>query len=364
VSAPAGAPRLLLAGGGTGGHLMPGLALAAALRRLRPESEIVFLGTREGLDATLVPKAGWRLETVATGRGSPLSLRRPANLPRFLLALWQSWRLLGNLRPAALVALGGFAAAAPGIAAALRGVPLVVLEQNAIPGRVTRLLAPRATQVHLQFAEAAARLRLRPGAARTSGSPLRPEMEALARETPCAGDALLVMGGSQGAEALNRIVAEAVRLPGLAGRRVLHVAGAEKAAAMRAAHADLGSRVETLGFCDDMAGLYRRSRLAIARSGATSLAELAAAGLPALLVPLPTAKDDHQRANARSIAAGGGAVVLDEPGLTGTALAREAGALLDDEPRRAAMGLALRATCRAGAAEAIAREVLAAGGLS
>ncbi len=355
--------RVILAGGGTGGHLMPGLALAAALQKQARETEIVFVGTRNGLDRQLVPASGWPLRLIAAGRGSPLSLRRPLNAPRFLWSLWQSRRLLRTLRADCVVALGGFAAAAPGLAARARGVPLVLLEQNTVPGRVTRLLAPRAREIHLQFDEARKHLPPSTASIHHSGSPLREEVRRLTEEPPVDGGALLIVGGSQGARDLNRLVlAGGAALAGAAGDRVIHIAGPAHVEEVRAGWRALNVAAEVYGFATTMPALYRRSSLVVSRAGALSLAEFAAAGLPAVLVPLSTARDDHQRRNAESVAAANGALVLEPRGLSAEALVETVGGLFADSARRGRLAGGMRALARPDAAGRIAGRILALAG--
>ncbi len=351
--------RVLMAGGGTGGHLFPGLALAAAIRRLRPEAEIRFVGTRAGLDQELVPRAGYALDLIAAGRGSPLSWRRPLNLPRFVIAIAQSLALIRRWRPQVLVALGGFAAAAPGLAARFTRVPLMILEQNAVPGRVNRLLGRWARQIHLQFAEAAVYFENSPAEVLPSGSPLRDEFVKLAGAGPVSGPALLIMGGSQGAQRLNQLVTAA--LPQVAAEvecEVIHIAGAAHEQNVRAEYDRLNIAATVHGFTDNMAACLQRSRLAISRAGAGSLAELAAAGLPALLLPLPSAKDDHQRKNAQAVAGQGGAVVLEE-GMTPETLASCVIELWRNDARRGELAAGIRRTARPRSGEEIARAVIA-----
>lgn len=357
--------RILMAGGGTGGHLFPGLALAAALRKQRANLDLGFIGTAAGMETQVIPAAGYPLHCVAAGRGSPLSLSRPLNLPRFLLAISQSLRIIKRT-DTALIALGGYAAAAPGIAAKLLGVPVIVLEQNSIPGRVNRLLSRWAAQVHNQFAEAETFFPAA-GAGREmfwSGSPLRPELAELANESPCAGEALLVIGGSQGATALNELVLAAVAI--LKEQKtlmpIIHLAGARNEATVRARYADLNldvdAAVEVYGFAENMPELYRKSRLVISRAGAGSLAELAAAGLPAILLPLPSAMDGHQLRNAEIIAAQGGAEIVAQETSSGANLAEVIRALWNDETRRTALATSLRKTARPQAAAVIAEHIL------
>lgn len=351
--------RIRLAGGGTGGHLCPGMALADELKNLRPDVDLAFLGTNVGLDRELLWGSGYRLELLAAGRGSPLSWRKPANAPRFALALWQAWRLFRRERPDVVVALGGFGAAAPGIMARLMKIPLVILEQNTVPGRVNRLLSGWAARIYSQFEEARNFFRESPAIFEHSGSPLRAPFIALCSEPPCEGDAILVMGGSQGAKRLNEIFADAARrIVGETGARLIHVAGPSHEAEIRASYKNAGVEAEVYGFYNNMEELYRRSRLVVARSGAISLAEFAAAGLPAVLVPLPSAMDDHQRLNALSLALSGAALSYEETTASTETFAPQVVSLWRDESRRRAMAMEMRRTARPEAGPEIARAIL------
>ncbi len=351
--------RIWLAGGGTGGHLCPGMALADALGALVPDIEVGFLGTNEGLDRELLWGSGYHLHILSAGRGSPLNWRKPLNAPKFALALWESYRLFKRERPDVVVALGGFAAAAPGMTARLLRIPLVILEQNTVPGRVNRLLSGWTVQIHSQFDEARQHFRESPATFHHSGLPLRKPFLALASEPAVNGDSLLIMGGSQGAKRLNEIVAKAARrIVGETGCKLIHVAGPDHEAAIRDFYERSGVAAEVYGFHNHMDELYRRSRLVIARSGAVSLAEFAAAGLPAVLVPLPTAMDDHQRLNALSLSLAGAAVSYEETTASTDTFAPLVVSLWRDDKRRNAMAQAMRATAKPEAGDEIAEAIV------
>lgn len=350
--------RIIMAGGGTGGHLFPGLALARQLQKDRPDTVITFMGTAHGLDLEIVPRAGYAIDILAAGRGSPLNWRQPLNAPRFALALLQSLKLFRQYKPDALVALGGFAAAAPGIAAKLCGVPVVILEQNSVPGRVNRMLAKWAKRIYLQFRCARPLFGEVEAKFYDFGSPMREEMCQLAQGKPCNGKALLIMGGSQGAQSLNQIALEAApEIVAATGCEVLHIAGPGNEDAIAAGYRERGIPATVHGFYGNMENCYRQSRLVISRSGAGSLAELALAGLPSVLVPLPTAMDNHQEINARWLADEGGAVMLLQPQLSPGALAQEVIRRWKDAKGLEEMGLAARRTARPEAAAEIARSV-------
>lgn len=354
--------RIWLAGGGTGGHLCPGMALADELKALRPDVKLGFLGTNEGLDRELLWGSGYPLRLLAAGRGSPFRLDRPSNLPRFAYAFLQARGIFRKERPDVLVALGGYAAAAPGLAAwaQWKKIPLVILEQNTVPGRTNRLLSRWADQIHSQFEEARVYFRNSPATFHFSGSPLRGPFLRLCSEPPCRGDALLIMGGSQGAKRLNEIVAaSARRIVGETGCKLIHVAGPQHEAEIRNVYHQAGVDAEVYGFYNNMEELYRRSRLVVSRSGAISLAELAAAGLPAILVPLPSAMDDHQRLNALSMVHSGAALSYEEGKASTETFAPLVVALWNDEKRRSAMADEMRRTARPESGQEIARAVIA-----
>ena len=351
------APCIWIAGGGTGGHLYPGLSLASAIRAARPDARILFVGTRYGLDADLVPRHGFRVAFLPTGRGSPLSLRHPLNAARFLHALWVCRRLLRDERPDVIVSLGGFAASVPGLMGAWKGIPLLLLEQNVLPGRVTRLLSRWATEIHSQFDEARAHLG---GRARFhySGSPARPEIAALASARP-EGTRLLIMGGSQGARRLNELVRDA--LPRLldAGIPVTHISGSRDHPLVEAAYRDLPpERAQLLSYVDDMAGVLAQSRMAFVRAGASTMNDIELAGVPSVLVPFPHARDDHQTANARVFEQAGCGVVWPEDTLAPETFADRLIALWNNAAVLEDMRAALRRRARPTAAADIAAAVL------
>ena len=357
--------KIWLAGGGTGGHLCPGLALADELKKMSPDIDIGFLGTNEGLDREILWGSGYNLRILAAGRGSPFSWRRPLNLPKFIWSMCQSWYLFQKTRPSAVIALGGFAAATPGLMTSwfrFSKIPLFILEQNTVPGRVNRYLSGLRTarQIFSQFSEARNYFKDSDAEFFHIGSPLREPYRQLAGEPLCNGDSLLIMGGSQGAKRLNELVTESARrFSGETGCRIIHVAGPDHEHAVKAAYARAGVQAEVYGFHNRMDDLYRRSRLVIARSGAISLAELAAAGLPAILVPLPSAMDDHQRKNAKSVAEVGAAISYEETTFRVDTFSPLVVSLWKDEKKRKEMAVAMRNTAMPDSGKEIAQKILA-----
>ena len=346
---------VLFCGGGTGGHVLPGLAVAAALRA-RGESDLRWIGDPSRIEAKLVPHAGIPL--------LPLGLSRPRPRdPRWLFASFcQAVGVLYELvvrPPRVVVALGGYAALLPGLIAPLVRRPLVVMEQNAHAGRTNRVLGRLARAVVTQFPEASAGL---PGRRIAMlGNPVRAipaRHRGLNHELR-----VLVVGGSLSAKSLNDLVLAAApalaRIPGLV---VIHCAGEAEVERARAAWSAAGVTAEVHGFISDMPTLYERIDLAVTRAGATTVAELCSAGIGALYIPLPWAADDHQPANARAVAAIGGAVVLPQASTSADDLAARLTTLAADRPAITAMGAAAAALGRPRAASDVAALVSAAGG--
>lgn len=353
---------ILMMAGGTGGHVFPALAVA---RRLRlSDREVVWLGTRHGIEARLVPEEGLRIEWIDVeglrGRGPASWLAAPFKLAR---ALWQAVAVLRRLRPAVVLGCGGFASGPGGLAAWLTRTPLVIHEQNAVAGLTNRCLACLAGTVAEAFPGSFERGRR----AVTTGNPVRQEITALApperrfaaRNGP---PRLLVFGGSQGAAVLNRIVPRSLALlPAGERPRVLHQSGAPERDAVAGMYLQLGVEADVRAFLEDMAGAYAWADLAVSRAGALTVSELAAAGLGAVMVPFPSAVDDHQTRNAGFLVAAGAAVLLPERELTAQRLADELSRLLSGgRARPLEMARAARAVAVANAAERVAGLCLAA----
>jgi UDP-N-acetylglucosamine--N-acetylmuramyl-(pentapeptide) pyrophosphoryl-undecaprenol N-acetylglucosamine transferase len=292
------APVLILAGG-TGGHIFPGIAVAHALRARGVP--VLWLGSDGGLETQLVPKAGIELRTLAVRgiRGKRLLARLTAPL-RIAAAVIGAWRLLGKARPRSALALGGFAAGPGGIAAWLRRVPLIVHEQNRVPGVTNRILSHFAKKRLCGFADAL------PGGA-WIGNPVRAAIAELpAPRERFSGRAgplrVLVLGGSQGAYSLNVMLPQVLqRIPAADRPQLRHQSGAKHLGQTREIYAAAGIEAQVDAFIDDMAAAYAWADLVICRAGALTLAELCAAGLAAILVPFPAAVDDHQTRNAAAL---------------------------------------------------------------
>ena len=349
LARPVPRPRaLMICGGGTGGHLFPGVAIAQAWRRRHPKAPILFVGTSGGIEAHAVPRAGFEVAFLRVGglRGktSAQRLQAAARLPG---TLWSAVQLVRRFRPSIVVSVGGYAAGPATLAAQMLGLPTVVIEQNAIAGWTSRLLAPMSTQI----VTALPNLQLPAGRSRVLGNPVREELLPV-RDAPYALQGplnLLVLGGSQGARALNSAVMAALPLMLRRGLpfRLVHQTGqgdADRVRTFVAAHKL--NEVTVHAFIDDMARAWRTCDLAICRAGATTLAELTVCGRPSILVPLPTAAGDHQSANARALAQVGAAIHLPQGELTGSQLADQLGALQAQPTRLADMAAKARSQGR------------------
>lgn len=353
--------KVAIAAGGTGGHVFPALAVAERLMALG--HDVVWLGTRAGFEARILAGRDIRTRwiTIAGVRGKGVATLLAAPL-RIVRAVWQSWRLLADEQPAVLLGMGGFVAGPTGLAAWLSRRPLVVHEQNAAAGLTNRLLARIATTVLQAF----------PGAlphARTVGNPVRaaffalgqPEQRIAARQRDGIVR-LLVVGGSQGARALNEHVPAALaRLPAGLRPEVLHQGGRTLAVA-QAAYKAAGVDADIREFIDDIPAAYGAADVVVCRAGALTVAELAAAGCPAILVPFPFAVDDHQTANATYLADAGAARLIPEHEVTAETLADALQPLLADADLRMDMARRARDLAWPESCDAIVDACLAAGG--
>jgi len=303
------APVMIMAGG-TGGHIFPGIAVAQELRNRGVP--VVWLGSDGGLETRLVAQAGIEIQTIpisgVRGKGVLTLLASPLRIAR---ALWTSWRLFGRVRPRAAIAFGGFAAGPGGVAAWLRRVPLIVHEQNRIPGTTNRILSHFAKRRLSGFADSFA-------GGEWLGNPVRAAIAGLAppqeRYAERRGNLrLLVLGGSQGAYGINVVLPQVLqRLPAGVALQVRHQSGPKHYEKTSGLYEGSGSNAQVEPFIEDMAAAYAWADLVVCRAGATTIAELCAAGLPAVLVPFPQAVDDHQTRNAMTMVDAGAARLVAE----------------------------------------------------
>ena len=349
----------MIMAGGTGGHVFPGLAVAATLRQR--QQAVVWIGTHRGLESTVVPEHGIEIDWITISgirrRGLSAWLAAPF---RIAFSVAQALRIFHRRKPGAVLGFGGFVSGPGGIAAWLSRRPLLIHEQNAIAGTTNRLLARFAKQVFEAFPDSF------PGGvdAHWIGNPVRREIASLpppGERAIAASDRpvrLLVLGGSRGARALNRVLPAAVEL--LAGAlrpEIRHQSGAG-AHETAARYAETGVDASVEEFIEDMADAYGWADLVVARAGALTVAELAACGVGAILVPFPYAVDDHQTANARRYVGAGAGVLLPERELDATRLGRELERLLSDRTRLLQMAERARAQASPDAAEQLAEACL------
>lgn len=351
------APVAILAGG-TGGHIFPGLAVAQVLRER--QVPVLWIGARGRMETTLVPAQGFPIEEIdiagIRGRGAAALLLGPL---RVLRAVWQARAVLKQARPRAVISFGGYAAGPAGLAAWLARIPLLVHEQNSRPGVTNRVLSRLARRV-LQAFPASFPEKLR---AQTVGNPVRAQIAQLpppaARMAGREGAVrMLVLGGSQGARALNRDVPAALAAQGVA-LDVLHQCGEQNVAAATQAYADAGVAARIEPFIADMAQAYAWADLVVCRAGALTLAEVCAAGIGSVLVPLPSAADDHQTWNAEYLVEHGAAVRVAEGADFVPRLAEQIRVLASDAGLRLARAEAARALARIAAANDVADAILA-----
>jgi UDP-N-acetylglucosamine--N-acetylmuramyl-(pentapeptide) pyrophosphoryl-undecaprenol N-acetylglucosamine transferase len=347
-------PRIVIAGGGTGGHLYPGIAVARELRRRRPETTVTFAGTARGLESRIVPREGFDLDLLRSAGLKAMSFGSMARGIMLLpLGAVDAWRILSRRRPHLVIGVGGYSSGPVVLLASVRRIPTMLLEQNAVPGLTNRMLAPIVNAAAVTFESTTSYFGRR---GFVTGNPVRPEFFDRAPARPVGGPPrILIFGGSQGAHAINMAMVEAA--PRLAthpgGLAVTHQTGERDLESVRDAYrrAGLAARVEPFLFAMDRE--MKAADLVICRAGATTLAELTAAGRPSVLVPLPTAADDHQRRNAEVLAAAGAAELLDQAQITGELLADRIVRLSTDPERRHTMSEAARSLAKPDAARAI-----------
>lgn len=313
-----------MAGGGTGGHIIPALAVGEELRRRG--HHVFFIGNREGMEGRLVPAAGFELENVSSSAlnrvGLAQKLRTSAQLP---ISVASVWSLLRKRRPDAMFSMGGYVAGPAVLAAVLRRLPLVVMEPNALPGMTNRRIARWTSHALVSFPETV--YYFPAGRAEVSGVPVRQAFFQIAPKSPGRPFTILLTGGSQGSRTLNEAGRGAWTRFAAAGIRVLHQAGRFQYEQYRDAFAASGVSGELLPFVQDMPAAFAEADLIVCRSGASTVAELAAAGRPAILIPFPFAADNHQQRNAEAMSRAGAAHMILDSAFTADRLYQEVIAL-------------------------------------
>ncbi len=361
--------RLLIAGGGTGGHLFPGVAVAEELRLREPAAAIRFVGTERGIEARVLPELGWELELIQVSGlktvGVLGAIRGALRIPG---ALWQSRKLVKRFAPDVVIGVGGYASGPVVLAARLMGVPTAICEQNSIPGLTNKILGKLVRAVFLAFEESQRFFKAKKIV--MSGNPVRRGLLDALTAARVAADAaaadpargpdearplrVFVCGGSQGATKVNELAAEAlIALASSRPLRVVHQTGSADLEKTQARYREAGVDADCRAFIRDMAAEYLAADVIVSRAGATTVAELAIAGRPAILIPYPFAADNHQELNAREMAEAGAALMYRQADLTGPILAKTLDELLGDPGRRAQMGSAMKALARPGAAATV-----------
>ena len=354
--------RAILAGGGTGGHVIPAIAIAQELQQ-RYGAEVLFIGTERGLEGRLVPAAGFPLRFVKVGALNRVSLgtrlKTMFDLPR---AIFSARGMLSEFQPDVVIGVGGYASGPAMLAAILNRMPTLAFEPNLVPGFANKVIARFVSAAAVHFPQTAEYFR-NPV---VTGVPVRPAFFQIRRKPYVqASPTLLVFGGSQGARAINQAMTRALpeltkRVPGL---HVIHQTGERDYEETLAAYARASVPAEVHKFIDNMPAFFARADLVVCRSGASTVAEIAAAGEPAVFVPFPRAADDHQRRNAEAMEQAQAAVVLEETRLDEVWLVDTLAALLGDPARLGRMGQAARAMAHPDAAKDIAELAARVGGI-
>ena len=354
--------RVLMAAGGTGGHIFPALAVAEEMReRSRtsgPEGltfETVFLGTGRGLEGRLIPQAGYPLQIIkGAGLKGIRGWKRLLNLATLPLSALDAAQVLRHLRPDVVVGIGGYISGPVMLEASLIDIPTLLFEPNAVPGFTNRVLAPVVRLAAVGFEEAQSAYGSK---ARFTGHPVRKEFFQVSPKTHATPFTVLMAGGSQGARALNQCIVEA--LPAFREEkgedlRFIHQTGEADYNVVQAAYEKQGIRAEVCSFIDHVAEAFSRADLIVCRAGATTVAELAAAGKASILIPYPSATDQHQLQNARALEGAGGARVIEQKDLTPQRLVKEVLSLLEDSQHLGLMEQHSRSLARPDAAGRIA----------
>jgi len=358
--------KVYMAGGGTGGHLFPGISLAQAIKARETDARIKFLVSGKRLDTALLEDKGFECVKVEQ-RHLPHS---PGQVADFMItnarALWQVTRMMMKDRPEVVVGLGGYASFAAAAAAKICGVPLVLLEQNAVPGKTNRALSLAADRVFCQWSQAS-RYFMRRGNLKFKGNPVRDSLKKLSKEIARTmlglesdRNTLMVLGGSQGASSLNRIMIESIPIIEEWSDRlqIIHLAGSSQAEIVEESYREAGIKAKVFDFLKEMHLAYSAADLVFCRAGGTTIAELTAMGIPSILVPYPHASDNHQLANAKALASRGAARIIEEKHVSSEKIEKEVIGLLLDESALKLMSANAVAAGRPEAATEIAGNIV------
>ena len=356
---------IVLAGGGTGGHLVPGLAVAEELRRNLPDARVVFIGTKRPVEEHMVPRAGFELRTVDAPRTPERVWQWPAYPFRLMASISRAKAALRELSPGVVVGLGGYGSVPVVLAAKKLGVPIALMEQNSVPGKANRLLSRWALEVYAQFESSRARFR-NPDRVLLLGNPLRDSITKGSRERAAkrfslepGRRTLLILGGSQGARTVNESVSLALGEFEQAGPvQIIHQTGSLDFDRVQGRYKASGIRSHVVAFLDDMPEALAAADLVISRAGATTLAEIAACGKPSVLVPYPFAAEDHQRLNAEVYEKAGAAVMIRNAEFTPVEAGRVVKEMLFDEIRLRRMGDAAKTLAKLDATRDVCHHLL------
>lgn len=327
--------RMIVTGGGTGGHLFPGIAVAEEMLQRFPESRVLFVSTDRAIDNKTLGARSFEKQAIAClplkGKSLWGTLKSVTQLP---MSLWQALKVVRAFKPQLVVGVGGYVTGPVVLAAWLLGVKTCIHEQNSIPGMANRMLGKIVDQIYISIP--GSENFFPKGKSVLTGNPVRVELlqEGARRKEAANGKTVLVLGGSQGAHRVNGLMVEAfTRNPSEDALQIRHQTGSSDEEWVRKAYADAGIAAEVSSFITDMAAAYREADLVVSRAGATTLAELAVLGKPAILIPFPYAADDHQTTNAAFLARGGAALMFQEKELDGPKLRGEILGLFNDAPR-------------------------------
>jgi UDP-N-acetylglucosamine--N-acetylmuramyl-(pentapeptide) pyrophosphoryl-undecaprenol N-acetylglucosamine transferase len=313
--------RVIIAGGGTGGHVYPGLAVAKEIVRRNSQAEVLFIGTEKGLESRVIPPEGFRLETITvSGVKGVRGLRRLGSLFKIPVSVWESFRIISQFKPRLVIGVGGYSSGPPALVAALLRIPILLQEQNATPGLTNRLLAKFAGLVATSFPESQNFFGKK---AVLTGNPVRREFSQSKANVPEGRFVVVIMGGSQGARAINQAVIQSLDYlkPEFPRLKFIHQTGEAGFDEVSAAYARYALDHEVRPYFYDMPTQYLRADLLISRAGATTLAEIALSGKGSILIPFPYATDNHQQKNAESFANAGAAEMILQNTLSGKILA-------------------------------------------